>query len=205
MQSLNWIERLVIAVGCGSLAVAGTRVIEAASFQRAASQTLQRELAAASAQVLPTAPGPFVTLPAGEEEPPAVVRAEPWEGGPVGRLDIPRVHLSVIVAEGDDDATLARAVGHLPGTAFPWNMGNVVLAGHRDTFFRPLQKLHEGDEIRLTTAHGTFAYRVTRMEIVDPSDISVVAPTPGRSLTLITCYPFIYVGSAPERFIVHAR
>ena len=107
--------------------------------------------------------------------------------------------------KGEDEATLARAVGHLQGTAFPWEPGNVGLAGHRDTFFRPLRHIREGDAIRMTTARGTFDYRVASTEIVDPSNVSVLAPTPHRSLTLVTCYPFFYVGPAPKRFIVHAR
>jgi sortase A len=111
----------------------------------------------------------------------------------------------VIVMDGDDDATLARAVGHVRGTPLPWESGNVVLAGHRDTFFRPLRNIRDGDEIRMTTARGTFDYRVTRTEIVEPDNVSVLAPTPTRSLTLVTCYPFVYVGHAPQRFIIHAQ
>lgn len=129
----------------------------------------------------------------------------PVNHGLIGRLEIPRLNLSVIVMEGDDDATLARAVGHLPDTAFPWERGNAVIAGHRDTFFRPLKHVREGDEIRMTTARGTFDYRVMSTRIVEPDDLSVIAPTPTPSLTLVTCYPFNYVGSAPQRFIIHAR
>jgi LPXTG-site transpeptidase (sortase) family protein len=125
--------------------------------------------------------------------------------GLIGRLEIPRLNVSVMVMEGDDDATLARAVGHLRETALPWEPGNAVIAGHRDTFFRPLENVREGDEIRMTTTRGTFDYRVIRTDIVEPDDLSALAPTPIRSLTLLTCYPFVYVGSAPQRFIIHAR
>ena len=107
--------------------------------------------------------------------------------------------------EGDDDATLRRAVGHLPGSALPWDAGNTVMAGHRDTFFRPLKDLRDGDTIRLVTTHGTFEYQVQSTEIVAPDDVAVLAPTATRSLTLITCYPFVYVGHAPQRFVIHAR
>jgi sortase A len=123
----------------------------------------------------------------------------------VGRLEVPRLGVSVIVMEGDDEATLARSVGHVRGTALPWEPGNVVMAGHRDTFFRPLRNVREGDEIRVTTASGTFNYRVTGTEIVEPDDVSVLDPTPMRSLTLVTCYPFFYIGPAPRRFIIHAQ
>ena len=101
--------------------------------------------------------------------------------------------------------SIARAAGHLPATALPWESGNAVIAGHRDTFFKPLKDLRDGDEIRMTTTHGTFDYRVTRTQIVEPDDMSVLAPTSSPSLTLVTCYPFVYVGSAPQRFIVQAR
>ena len=110
-----------------------------------------------------------------------------------------------MVVEGDDDATLAIAIGHLPGTALPWQSGNAVLAGHRDTFFRLLKDLRQGDLIRMTTTRGTFDYQVVRTEIVEPDDISALAPTSDRALTLVTCYPFVYVGRAPQRFIVHAK
>ena len=126
------------------------------------------------------------------------------EDGLVGQLEIPRLNVSVIVIEGDDDATLARAVGHVRGTALPWESGNTVMAGHRDTFFRPLKNLGEGDQILMTTPRGTFEYRVAS-RIVEPDDLSVLAPTSARSLTLVTCYPFVYVGRAQKRFIVHAQ
>ncbi len=124
--------------------------------------------------------------------------------GLVGRLEIPRVHLSAVVVEGDDDATLEKAVGHLPDTAMPWEGGNSALAGHRDTFFRPLQHVQAGDEIRLTSPRGTLVYRVEDTRVVNPDDIGVVAPTPRPVLTLVTCYPFYYVGSAPKRYVVRA-
>ena len=208
MRSLHWVERVLIAIGCGCLTVTGMRLVEAASFQRAATETLERELAAAAPAAVvdkDVRPVSAVSPMLAVAPTPAVPRAAPLDTGLIGRLEIPRLHVSVIVMDGDDDATLARAVGHLPGTALPWEAGNVVMAGHRDTFFRPLKDLREGDEIRVTTSHGTFDYRVIRMEIVEPDDVSVLAPTPVRSLTLVTCYPFVYVGSAPQRFIVHAR
>lgn len=198
MRPLNWVERVLIAIGCGCFAVVGMRLVEAASFQRAAGQALGRELMATAPKATAVADTEVGLVPTA---PPAA----PVHSSLVGRLEIPRLDVSVIVTEGDDDTTLARGVGHLPGTALPWESGNVVMAGHRDTFFRPLKNLRDGDAIRLTTPRGTFNYRVVGMEIVEPDDLSVLAPTPIRSLTLITCYPFVYVGRAPERFIVHAR
>jgi sortase A len=124
---------------------------------------------------------------------------------PIGRLEIPRIGLSVVVAEGDDDNTLKVAVGHLPDTPLPWQEGNTAVAGHRDTFFRPLRRIQAGDEIRFVTRHGTFRYRVSRHAVVDPDALWVLDASPAAALTLITCYPFDYVGPAPRRFIVHAE
>jgi LPXTG-site transpeptidase (sortase) family protein len=122
----------------------------------------------------------------------------------IGRLDIPRLNLSVMVREGADERTLSRAVGHIPGTALPGKIGNVGLAGHRDTFFRALRNIREDDTIELETTSGSFRYVVKSTKIVTPRDVSVLEASGGETLTLVTCYPFYYVGSAPKRFIVHA-
>jgi len=126
-------------------------------------------------------------------------------GEPIGTLEIVRVGLSGIVIEGDDDAVLDRAIGHLPDTPLPWQAGNSALAAHRDTLFRPLQGVRFGDVLRLKTPHGTFDYRVRDILIVKPEDVWVLDPTPTSVLTLISCYPFTYIGHAPERFIVRAE
>lgn len=122
----------------------------------------------------------------------------------IGRLEIPRLKISVMVRQGADEGTLSRAVGHIPETALPGYMGNVGLAGHRDTFFRPLRFIHPDDVIEMQTTGGTYRYLVTSTQIVSPRDVSVLKASGGRTLTLVTCYPFYYVGSAPRRFIVHA-
>jgi sortase A len=122
----------------------------------------------------------------------------------IGRLEIPRLKLSVMVREGADERTLSRAVGHIPGTALPGKMGNMGLAGHRDTFFRALRDIREDDAIEFETTQGTYRYLVKSTKIVGPRDVSVLATSGGENLTLVTCYPFYYVGSAPKRFIVHA-
>ncbi len=123
----------------------------------------------------------------------------------VGRLEIPRLGMNVMVREGEDEATLAEAVGHLPSTPLPGALGNVALAGHRDTFFRPLRKLRVNDRISIATLKGTYQYRVQSIRIVHPDDVSVLKASAEPTLTLVTCYPFYYVGAAPERFIVRAR
>jgi sortase A len=125
--------------------------------------------------------------------------------GVVGRLEIPRLSVSVMVVEGVDDTDLKRAVGHIPRTALPWQSGNVGLAGHRDTFFRPLRSIKQDDTITVTTLHREYRYRVVSTNVVSPKDVKVLYPTGRDSLTLVTCFPFDYVGSAPKRFIVRAE
>jgi sortase A len=129
----------------------------------------------------------------------------PVEGAAVAEMRIPRLALTVIVLEGDSAAVLRRAVGHLAATALPGHAGNVVLAGHRDTFFRPLKQVRRGDVIELRTGHGDFSYVVESTTVVPATEMSVLEPTGGHTLTLITCFPFAYVGGAPDRFIVRAR
>jgi sortase A len=123
---------------------------------------------------------------------------------PLAILRIPRIRLEVPVLDGTDDVSLNRAVGHIADTARPGTDGNSGIAGHRDGFFRGLKDIAPGDSIQLETLLATEVYRVERIWIVDPEDVSVLDPTPARSLTLVTCYPFYFVGSAPRRFIVRA-
>lgn len=123
----------------------------------------------------------------------------------VGRLEIPRLGFSHVVAEGDGKSTLRAAIGHVPETALPWHPGNSALAGHRDSVFRPLRDIRIGDEIRLITPHGDFDYHVTQTLVVNPEAIWVLAPTRARTLTLVTCYPFSFIGLAPKRFVVRAE
>lgn len=136
---------------------------------------------------------------------PAPATATLATGALVGRIDIPRLGLSAMVREGDDVGTLRHAVGHIPETALPGQPGNAGLAGHRDTFFRALKNVRAGDRIRVTTPRGPVEYIVDGTKVVDPDDVSVLNPTPNQTLTLVTCYPFYYIGSAPRRFIVRAQ
>lgn len=129
----------------------------------------------------------------------------PAAGAVLGRLEIPSIDLSVMVLQGTDDWTLDRAVGHIEGTSLPGQTGNIGIAGHRDGFFRGLRKLAKSDTIILTTLQGRFQYRIKTIKIVEPSDTKVLSATGTPSLTLVTCYPFYYVGNAPKRFIVTAE
>ena len=123
----------------------------------------------------------------------------------IGRIEIPRLKVQAIVREGDDDGTLRRAVGHIPSSPLPGHAGNVALAGHRDTFFRGLRAVRKNDKINIRTLAGDYEYVVENLRVVSPDDVQVLAPTAANVLTLVTCYPFNYVGNAPKRYIVRAR
>jgi len=129
----------------------------------------------------------------------------PIPAGTLGKIEIPRIGLDAMIQEGIDTRTLRRAVGHVPGTPLPGQQGNVAIAGHRDTFFRSLRNVRRNDEITVTTLDGSYLYRVSSTEIVDPSDMKVLADSDANLLTLVTCYPFYFVGPAPKRFVVHAQ
>lgn len=124
---------------------------------------------------------------------------------PLGRLEVPDARVSVMLLEGTDELTLNRAVGHIEGTALPGQPGNVGIAGHRDSFFRGLADLELGDSLSITTLGGVARYEVAKLEVVEPTAVEVLEPTDHDALTLVTCYPFYYVGDAPQRFIVRAR
>jgi sortase A len=132
--------------------------------------------------------------------PPEVPERRAW----IARLDAPSIALSATVLEGSDDGTLARAAGHIENTAFPGQPGNIGIAGHRDTIFRPLRGLRTGDSLTLSTSDRVFHYRVSGTKIVDPHDVYVLNPTERPAVTLVTCYPFEFIGHAPRRFIVRA-
>lgn len=188
---VRWIERGLAGVGVTCLIWAGTSSLSAVFYQIEQSLSLDRL-------------APSLERSEGDEVPSA--GGTPVEASvPIGRLEIPRIGLSAIVAEGDDEATLNVAVGHLPDTPLPWHEGNSALAGHRDSFFRPLRRIQIGDDIRFATRHGIFRYRVTRHTIVDPDELWVLDASPTATLTLITCYPFDFVGPAPRRFVVRAE
>ena len=126
------------------------------------------------------------------------------EGALLGQIQIPRVGVAAVILEGTSENTLQRAVGHIPGTALPGQAGNVALAGHRDTFFRPLRRIVPGDEALVITPTRSSVYRIEETRILDPGDVEILRPTGADTLTLITCYPFHFVGSAPKRFLVRA-
>jgi sortase A len=137
--------------------------------------------------------------PTGDRQPPSAV-------GPVlGSIEIPALALSAPIATDIDPGSLRLGVGHIRGTAVPGGLGTVGLAGHRDSFFRPLRRISPGMDIKLTGATGTYHYLVDSTEIVTPDKVHVLDTVQRPALTLITCFPFDYIGAAPRRFIVHAH
>ncbi len=179
------IELTLLAVAVGCLGWYGWRMYEISRNQSAASEAVEQTLSRPSPSVSP-------------DETPAIASV-------IGRLDIPRLHLSAPIKAGEDDNVLDAAVGYLRDTPLPWQPGNSALAAHRDRLFRPLERIRVGDEIRLSTTHGELMYQVSRTLIVKPDDVWVLDPSPDANLTLITCFPFTYVGHAPKRFVVQAR
>lgn len=145
------------------------------------------------------------TPPERPSVPPLRPAAPLQNGALIGRLAIPRLNVRAIVREGTGEDTLDVALGHVPGTALPGERGNTAIAGHRDTLFRALRKIATNDLIEFQAANGTYNYRVESTRIVKPDNVSVLKANDYPEITLVTCYPFYYVGSAPDRFIVKAR
>jgi sortase A len=155
-----------------------------------------------------TVPGnaPVVTVLENQEQPAAPQSRPRLRAGQViGRLEIARLHVSVPIIEGADDAELKRGAGHVPSTPIPGAAGNVAIAAHRDKYFRALRNIRAHDEITLETPNGVYHYSVRSTQIVAPTDVAVLRQTTDPELTLLTCYPFYYVGHAPKRFVVHAE
>jgi sortase A len=182
---------LFLTVGIVALGYAGYVVADAHIYQ---------EVEAAKFESVTKAIAPLVPTEPAASVPKRVI----GDDGLIGELEIPRLGMKIAIVQGDSENILRRAVGHLPSSAMPGDVGNVALAGHRDTFFRPLRKIGPGDAITLKTYDGDFEYRVESVEVVSPSNIEVLKSTEARTLTLITCFPFNYIGSAPNRFIVRA-
>ena len=190
----RWLERLLRVVGTGALVWCAVLVGDGVLAQRRARHALDAVAAAARPQ-----------LPAALDEP-AVPRSESAlaPGSPLVALSVPRIGLSAVVLHGSDAQTLRRGPGHVEHTALPGEHGNMVVAGHRDSFFRPLRYIRPGDDIYLDAPTGTYHYRVTWVRIVNPHEIGVLRATDDAVLTLITCYPFWALGSAPDRCVVRA-
>jgi len=181
---LEWSQSALIAIAAGMLGYCGFVVADTWIFERQAIRVFD----------------PMHLQPASLAGPGVGAMS-----GLVGRMEIPRLGISVAIAEGTDAFTLRRAAGHILGTALPGRSGNVGIAGHRDTLFRPLRNIRQNDVILLTTLQGEYRYRVVSTKVASPNDIAVLTPDGNEILTLVTCYPFYLVGPAPDRFIVRAQ
>jgi sortase A len=183
---MKWGERILMLVGFGFMVWCGGIVLQTHLFQA--------RLKAHLANIPKTNWDSHSTLPRPRSH-----------SDFMGQIDIPRIGLTAVILEGSDDRSLRLGVGHISGTAFPGEPGNVALAGHRDTFFRSLRKIRQNDDIRLTTLDNSSTYRVDWVKVVSPDDTEVLRSDNRSILTLITCYPFNFVGSAPKRFVVRAH
>jgi sortase A len=191
---LVWLERALWTAGCCALGCYVFTSIDASLTQR----QLARSFEESRTHVGVTAPLNYST---------ADVHKAPARSASqlVGRLEIPKLDVSSVILEGVGSQTLRIGLGHVPGTPAPGQPGNVVIAGHRDTFFRPLRKIEICDKVSVATTARTYYYQVRSFEVVDPRDVNALRFHNKNELTLITCYPFSYIGPAPKRFVVHAE
>jgi len=193
---LTWLERALWTAGCWALGYYVFASIDASLTQRQLAQSFEESRTHVSVPAQATLNISTADL-----------QKAPTQSGSrlVGRLEIPNLNLSSVILEGVGSQTLRVGLGHVPGTSMPGQPGNVVIAGHRDTFFRPLQKIKIGDEVFVDTTARTYCYQVRSFEIVDPHNVNALRFHDRNELTLITCYPFSYIGPAPKRFVVHAE
>ncbi len=186
---LLWTQRTLFAGAVALLGYCAFVWVDSSIFQKRADLELERRLRDARA-----------TASRRQEALPAIA-----PDGLIGRIEIPRLGLSAVVFEGTGKDTLRRAIGHISSTPLPGEPGNSGLAGHRDSFFRPLKDIRRNDLIQVTTLRGAYRYRVVSTRVVAPTEVSVLNPSENEVLTLVTCYPFYFVGAAPSRFIVRAE
>lgn len=196
---LRWSQRLLFLVGTIALGYVGFTLLDAELFQASAKRSLENQI-----ELGKESDGVQNEV---EQEVQHEVQLKPAikPGDVLGRLDIPRLGLSVAVLQGTSSRMLRLGTGHIPGTPLPGEAGNSGIAGHRDTFFRGLKDIHKNDEIQFQTASGLSRYAVDWVKVVAPDDLSVLAPSSESELTLVTCYPFYFVGPAPTRFVVRAH
>ncbi len=195
-------------IGILALGYCSYMLLDAKLYQAYQTRRFQQELKDSHARNTNSEPVHASPLPPLEAAMPARTEsrgiASP-PSSPLGRIEISTIGLSAMILEGIDERTLRRAVGHIPGTPLPGQPGNVALAGHRDTFFRSLQNIRVDDEIMLETLSAVYRYRVDSTEVVDPGETRVLDNSDDEILTLVTCYPFSFVGPAPKRFVVRAH
>lgn len=184
---LRGVRYLFFVTGILALGYVGFTLLDARLYQASAKRSLESQIRVEKEDKV-TQPKPPVKA-----------------GDVLGRMDIPRLGVSVAVLQGTNSRMLRLGVGHIKGTPLPGEAGNSGIAGHRDTFFRELKDVRRNDEIQLQTATGLLRYQVDWVKVVAPDDTSVLTPSTEATLTLVTCYPFYFVGPAPNRFVVRAH
>ena len=194
---LRWSQRILFAAAGVTLGYCALFLADMGFYQKRQGRELKR---LAVQEVLKPPVASQVGAARRQAEAPAAEK-----DAVVGLIQIPRLGVFAVVAEGTDEGTLRHAVGHIDNTALPGQAGNVGIAGHRDTFFRPLRNIRPNDIILLTTPRAQYRYRVTSTRVVTADAVEVLAPSADETLTLVTCYPFYFVGSAPDRFTVRAE
>ncbi|MGH9678557.1 MAG: class D sortase [Candidatus Acidiferrales bacterium] len=195
LSIIRWSARILLLIGVILLTWCAYVWTDARVYETLESERLETVAASRALNPPPVPDAGVVKSP----------HAKPTIGSVLGRIDIPRIGVSVMVLEGDNARIFRRAAGHVEGTSEPGEPGNAAIAAHRDTFFRPLRNIRENDIIRFTGETQSYSYRVESVEVVGPEDMQILADAPQPTLTLITCYPFYYVGPAPKRFVVRAQ
>jgi sortase A len=184
---LRWTPRLLFIAGALAVSYVAFTLLNAKLYQKAAFNALDN-------QILAQKQHQVILLPSAAKQ-----------GDALGRIEIPRLGMMVVILEGTARKTLQLGVGHIEGTALPGEPGNIGIAGHRDTFFRALKDIRTKDKIQIQTANGLSRYEVDSVEIVAPDDTGILGSSAGSAITLVTCYPFRFIGAAPQRFVVHAH
>jgi sortase A len=202
---MRFAQRFFLGVGFVMLAYAGGTIAYAELYQRYQSWKFEHQIGTLEPTKSTVDERLRMQAPLGVTIETAVAEsADLSEGDVIGKLEIPQIGISVMVFHGVKEQTLRAGAGHVPGTPLPGADGNSAIAAHRDTFFRKLKRIRAGDRIQFLTVRGTAQYVVDSTEIVEPADTRVMESRGRPELTLISCYPFYFVGSAPRRFIVHA-
>ena len=189
---LRWSRNALLILGVLALAYAGFELLDAKIFQTYQIRQFQQQLNDLH---------PAMASAVGNK----IIHAVAPGGAALGEIEIARLGVAAMILEGTDERTLRHAVGHVAGTPFPGQNGNVAIAGHRDTFFRALRNVRHGDEIIVSTLDGSYRYGVDTTQVVGPEDTQVLNNSSESILTLVTCYPFYFVGPSPKRFIVRAH
>lgn len=205
------VSELLILVGFAGVLVWAWSMFETTLYQRVQKNRFEREWVRERVENRGTAAPAEASPPVRSVTRPLPTPARSLSGWfdrdplVLGLIEVPRLDMSVVIREGTEDDTLRIAAGHVSSTTLPGESGNFVVLGHRDTLFRPLRGLEKGDRVRVRTAAGEFRYSVDSIQVVPPEEVDLHGAGPEPGITLVTCYPFDFVGPAPRRFVVRGH